>query len=89
MQEMQETRVQSLGQADPQEKGMATHFSILAWKNSMDRGAWQATAYRVTKSWTQLSNWAHMHVCVFQEYSKIQVSDEIAEKLSCKLENEN
>ena len=30
-----------------------------------------------------------MHVCVFQEYSKIQVSDEIAEKLSCKLENEN
>ena len=27
---MQETRVQSLGQEDPLEKGMATHSSILA-----------------------------------------------------------
>ena len=26
----QETQVQSLGQEDPLEKGMATHFSILA-----------------------------------------------------------
>ena len=25
-------RVQSLGQEDPLEKGMATHSSILAWK---------------------------------------------------------
>ena len=30
VQEMQQTRVQSLGQADPLEKGMATHSSILA-----------------------------------------------------------
>ena len=37
---MQETQVQSLGQEDPLEKGMATHFSILALENSMDRGAW-------------------------------------------------
>ena len=29
---MQETRVQSLGQEDPLEKGMATHSSILAWR---------------------------------------------------------
>ena len=29
---MQETRVQTLGQEDPLEKGMATHSSILAWK---------------------------------------------------------
>ena len=32
MQETQETRVQSLGQEDPLEKGMATHSSILAWE---------------------------------------------------------
>ena len=32
MQEMQETQVQSLGQEDPLEKGMATHSSILAWE---------------------------------------------------------
>ena len=29
---MQETQVRSLGQEDPLEKGMATHFSILAWR---------------------------------------------------------
>ena len=29
---MQETQVQSLGQEDPLEKGMATLFSILPWR---------------------------------------------------------
>ena len=29
---MQEMQVRSLGQEDPQEKEMATHFSILAWE---------------------------------------------------------
>ena len=29
---VQETQVQSLGQEDPLQKGMATHSSILAWK---------------------------------------------------------
>ena len=29
---MQETQVQSLGQEDPLEKGMATHSSVLAWR---------------------------------------------------------
>ena len=29
---MQETWVQSLGQEDPLEKGMATHSSILTWR---------------------------------------------------------
>ena len=32
MQETQEIRVQSLGQEDPLEKGMATHSGILAWE---------------------------------------------------------
>ena len=31
---MQETQVQSLGWEDPQEEGMATHSSILAWRIS-------------------------------------------------------
>ena len=31
---MQETRVQSLGQEDPLEKGMATNSSFLAWRIS-------------------------------------------------------
>ena len=32
MQETKETWVQSLGQEDPLEEGMATHSSMLAWR---------------------------------------------------------
>ena len=32
MKELQETRVQSLSQEDPLEKGMAAHSSTLAWR---------------------------------------------------------
>ena len=42
---MQETQVGFLGQEDPLEKEMAIHSSILAWKNPMDGGAWQATVH--------------------------------------------
>ena len=45
-----------MGWEDPWDKGMATHSSILTWKKSMDRGAWQTTVHGVTKSQTQLSN---------------------------------
>ena len=34
--------------------GPATQPSILAWIIRINRGAWQATVYRVTKSWTLL-----------------------------------
>ena len=43
-------RVGSLGWEDPLEEGMATHSSILALENPMDRGAWQATVHRVAES---------------------------------------
>ena len=42
----------SLGREDPLEKGMANHFSILAWRIAMARGAWWATVHGVTESWT-------------------------------------
>ena len=29
---------------------MATHLNILAWRISMERGAWQATVYGVAES---------------------------------------
>ena len=35
---MQETWVWSLGQEDPLEKEMATHFSILAWAEDTTHG---------------------------------------------------
>ena len=53
---MQETQVQSLGQKDPLEEEMATHSSILALENPMDRGAWQATVRGGHKSRTRLSD---------------------------------
>ena len=39
MQETEEVQVPSLGGEDPLQEGMATHSSILAWENPMDRGA--------------------------------------------------
>ena len=56
IQEMQETRVQSLDWEDPLEKKMATHSSVLAWKILMNRGAWWATAPGVRESQTRLSD---------------------------------
>ena len=64
MQETQETPVQSLGWEDLLENEMVTHSSILAWLNSMDREAWQATVHGVTKSWTRLRNWARTHIII-------------------------
>ena len=46
--------VLSLGWEDLLEEGMATHSSILAWRDPMDREAWWATVHVVAKSWTQL-----------------------------------
>ena len=56
---VQERWVESLGQKDPLEKGRATYFSNSCLENPMDRGAWWATVFGVTKSQTQLS--MHMY----------------------------
>ena len=53
---VQETQVLSLGGEDLLEKEMATHSSILAWKNPMDGRAWWATVHGVAKSRTRLSD---------------------------------
>ena len=50
---MQETQVQSLGQKDPLEKGMAT---LSCLENPMDRETWQATVHGVRKNQTWLSD---------------------------------
>ena len=48
-------QVRSLGQGGPLKEGMAIHSSILAWKNFMDREAWQCADHRITKSRTTLN----------------------------------
>ena len=53
---MQETPVQSLGQEDPLEKGMATHSRILAWRIpwTEDPGRLQSMgSQRVRHNWTK------------------------------------
>ena len=60
-------RVQSLGQEDPLEEGIATHSIVLAWRISMDGGAWQPTIQRVAKSQTrlkQLSKYTGICFCI-------------------------
>jgi len=53
---MQETCVPSLGQEDPLEKGMATSFSILAWRIPKTEEPGGLQSMGVTKSQTRLSN---------------------------------
>ena len=53
---MQETWVQSLGQEDSLEEGMATHSSILAW-----RIPWTEEPGGVTRSQTRRKQLAHVH----------------------------
>ena len=48
-QEVQETRVQSLGQENSLEEEMATHSSILAWKVPWTEEPEGATVHGVTK----------------------------------------
>ena len=65
MQETQETRVRSLGQEDPLEKGMATHTRILVWQIPWTEepcGLWSRGLQRVRHN---CSDWAqHIHTCI-------------------------
>ena len=46
---MRETCVQSLGREETLEKEVSTHSTLLAWRISMDRGAWRAAIHGVTQ----------------------------------------
>ena len=49
---MQEMWVHSLGQEDPLEKEMATHFNILAWKIRLTKGPGGLQSMELQKNWT-------------------------------------
>ena len=55
---IQETQVQSLGQKDPLEKGIATRL-----QKSMDRGAWWATVHGAAKE-SDTSDVEHLFMCL-------------------------
>ena len=70
MQETLETRVRSLSQEDPLEKGMATNSSIFAWGIpwTEEPGKLQSVGGGgVTKSWTDWSDLACMHTNILME----------------------
>ena len=69
---MWETWVQYLGWEDPLEEGMETHFSILAWRIPMDRGAWRATVHGVAESDTteRLPFTSYILLVVYEEVFK-------------------
>ena len=56
---MQETWVWSLGQEDSLEKGMATHFSILAWKTP-----WTEEPCRLLAMGSQSQTWLSNWICI-------------------------
>ena len=49
-------QVQSLGQEDPLEEGMANPLQYSCLENPMDREAWRAIVHGVAKSRTRLSD---------------------------------
>ena len=73
---MQETQVQSLSGEDPLEKEIATHSSILTWKNPMDRGAWWVIVQGIAKIQTQLNTHTHiehLHIIWYRAFTQIEV----------------
>ena len=71
---MWETWVQSLGWEDPLEKGKATHSSTLAWRIP------QTTVHRVTKSWTQLSDFHFFFFAILLCWSPGEILADIKKK---------
>ena len=60
MQELQETRVPSLGQEDPLEEAMATHSRILAWRIPWTE---EPSGLQSTGSQSQTRRSTHENVC--------------------------
>ena len=71
---MQETRVRSLGQEDPLEKGMATHSGILAWRipwtekpgGLQSMGSQSQTRLKQLGSNSKLTKLYPLNMCSFQ-----------------------
>ena len=66
--------VQYLGGEDNLEEGMATHYSILAWRIPMDRGAWKSTVQRGHKesdAWATKHSTAHTLTYIYTHTKKI------------------
>ena len=79
---MRETWVWSLGWEDPLEEGTATHFSILAWRIPMDRGAWWAAAHRVKRVG---HNWATKHSTEIHTIQNDEINESVQSNMDIKI----
>ena len=70
---MQVMRPQSLGWEDPQEKKMASHSSILAWKIPRAEEPGEVQSMSSQRSRTQLSNWTTT-ICITGFFCCVPVS---------------
>ena len=66
MQEMQETRIWSLGQEDALEKEMAIHSSTLAWKIPWTEEAGRLQSQSMGLQRVELNNRNNKEVIIFQ-----------------------
>ena len=58
-------------------RGHGNPFQYICLENPVDRGAWQATVHRVTKSWTRLKRLRmhSMHSCFHAMMAKLSIHD--------------
>ena len=80
---MQETQVQSLGQKDPQEKRMATHSSISAWRipwtedlGQAIHGSQRVVHDQATVNLTfnqNLNKWTNIYIYIYTRTSQPQI----------------
>ena len=90
MQEIWEMWVWSLGSGRSPGEGNGNPLQCSCLGNSMDRGAWQATVYRVAKSWIWLK-WLSMQayailcvcVCVYVWYHIFFIHSSVDRCLAC------
>ena len=75
---MQEARIQSLGQEDTLEKGMATHSSILAWRQ---RGLAGYSLWRCKKSDTT-EQLTPTHIIWFSNHLGIHICEQLGQSMS-------
>ena len=47
---------------------MATHFSSLAWRIPMDRGAWRASVHGVIKNYPDMTEQLSTHAKFFSDF---------------------
>ena len=73
---MQETWVQSLGQEDPLEKGMATHSNILAWRIpwTEEPGRLQSIGLQESDMTEQLTRFLNIQYSVFHALANVFLS---------------